>query len=349
MTPSEQQPFIAIATDSSYAAPLEPWIDDSMLRKELEELGARVNILDWQNKAVDWHTFDAIFVSSTWNIPAFPQAFLSWLNHCSEERKRLINDQQVLIDNVVKSRYLSYLAEKFGDTMNSKAAVTPSAYFAITANEQDATQAIGDQTLEEILMRLDGDESGNWKQQDIILKPIVSADGKDTFVYARTGRSLKAKDPGFILQDASEANQRMKNMLLDADRGIILQPYIQGVEQGEYSLVFLGDRFSHAIQKPGGFRQDSETARIAKSAEELPEGMIAFGEQLIRHMEARYGAGALTRTRVDLLLSGHGFLVCELECTEPNTNIQRLPSPQKEQAFKAYARAVYERACYLRE
>ena len=81
----------------------------------------------------------------------------------------------------------------------------------------------------------------------------------------------------------------------------------------------------------------------------MPHEMIEFARNVIHTMQRKYGDNSLTRTRVDLFASANGFVLCELECTEPNTNIQRINQPDQDKVIDNYASAVYTRAGYLKE
>ncbi|OJW01983.1 MAG: hypothetical protein BGO52_00430 [Sphingobacteriales bacterium 44-61] len=298
-------------------------------------------IVNW-NGTNQWDQYDSIFVCSTWDIPKDPQKFLDWL----DKRERLINDKAVLIDNVIKSRYLSHLIQIIGEDYLKGNAITPSLFYSRKGNPVDNIKATGGSSLDDLLG--ERDNSPLWQGKPVVIKPVISADGIDTCIYNRNNIPIQLmKDQQHLLQ-GPEAQQHFDRLLDRADlRGVILQPYLSGVEQGEYSLIFLAGKFSHAIQKPNGFRQDDSTKRVPVSLASLPTGMIDFCHLLLKVMSQKYRKGSLTRVRVDLFQQGDHFVLCELECTEPNMNLQRFSSKEQDSLFQEYASAIKNRTLEL--
>lgn len=327
---------IAIASDHlNMPSGKNSFQDDQELKEEIGLMGAYVEISDWRNTATDWNQFDAIFISSTWDIPAHGEAFIQWIRACNSDRNRVINDGQLIIDNVIKSRYLSRLIKHFGVQVPSGMAITPSYFIGKNESEEDQTNSIGNRSLKDILNELDATDPDNWRNRDIVVKPIVSADGNNTFLYKRI--------------EIETVEKSFQQLLTGSVRGIILQPYIQAVEEGEYCLVFFNDRYSHAIQKQGGFKNHSIKERRFIPEIQLPENMVYFAKKIIHFMQESYHKNALTRTRIDFLYSNGQIILCELECTEPNTNLQSLPEQIKADVLKNYASAIFQEAVRLKK
>jgi glutathione synthase/RimK-type ligase-like ATP-grasp enzyme len=99
-------------------------------------------------------------------------------------------------------------------------------------------------------------------------------------------------------------------------RRMLIQPWLSSVvEEGEYSLIFFGGRFSHCVAKrpkSGDFRVQPEHGG-STVAVDLPQGALAVAEAAL--------AAAPTDTtyaRVDLIRGTEGALqVMELELIEP--------------------------------
>jgi O-ureido-D-serine cyclo-ligase len=116
--------------------------------RALAARGARVDVVDWDDPAVDWSRFDAAIVRATWNYHVDPGAFLAWVDRAAVAT-RLVNPPDVLRWNIDK-RYLADLA-------GVGLPVIPTTFVASAA---DARRA---------------DLSG-----DIVVKPTVSAGSNDT-------------------------------------------------------------------------------------------------------------------------------------------------------------------------
>lgn len=132
---------IGIATEAKYSEPNEPWFDDRCLKEELERRSHRVEVINWGASDVRLHDFDAIFVSSTWDIPCDPQGFFDWLDRCeSDGITRLINAAAAMRDNVIKSRYMTDLTHKFGEQSCKTGSITPSRFYATQAAPADGIE-----------------------------------------------------------------------------------------------------------------------------------------------------------------------------------------------------------------
>ncbi len=332
---------IAIVSDSNNSpSGITPFLDDQDLAEVLINKGAAVQILDWRSSSADWKEFDSIFISSTWDIPINAEAFLEWVSYCNADKKRTINDGDLIIDNIIKSRYLTRLLDKFGNRINSGNAITPSCFVALKSSSENYTQAIGKRNLSSLLKEMEEKDPQNWLDRDIVIKPIVSADGNNTFLIKRSAGFEPTND--FIITSLKTAEAVFQEQLSNAPTGIMIQPYIPAVEEGEYCLVFFNNKYSHAIQKMGGFRNHSIPQRKYIPEEKLPAGMVKFAADIISHMQQLYHPHALTRTRIDFLSSGNQIVLCELECTEPNTNLQSLPPAVKKEVLENYASALME-------
>jgi glutathione synthase/RimK-type ligase-like ATP-grasp enzyme len=157
-----------------------------------------------------------------------------------------------------------------------------------------------------------GDEVRLPDDVPFVVKPTVSAGARDTERYAA----------GEL--EAAGAHARS---LLDAGRSVLVQPYVEGIDEaGETGLVFLGDRFSHAFRKgpiltpdarfvDGLYREENISRREPQDDE------LALAEQVLAAVAAV--APGSTRTdllyaRVDVVPGPDGPLLMELELVEPS-------------------------------
>lgn len=294
---------IAIAAEAAYTpgGAAGPWFDDQLLKEVLEADGHAATIISWENGSVDLLQFDAIFVSSTWNGCADPPAFRAWLDACEADgRRRLINDRAVLEAGFVKSRYWRLLegALQSSPTLRATGQLTPSRFYLAGGTGQDGAEPLARRSLADVLAELDG--SPVWADSNLVLKPVVSADGIDTFVYNRLDRPIQiddAKRAAFVLTTGARAEAVFQRLAGDTGRGgVVLQPYMQGVEAGEHSLTFIGRECSHAVRKPKLFKGDGSSRRELVALAELPAGMLAFAEGLVGWLHDQFGAGDACRS-----------------------------------------------------
>ncbi len=112
----------------------------------------------------------------------------------------------------------------------------------------------------------------------------------------------------------------------------LLQPYVEAIEtDGEWSLVFLGGAFSHAVKKrprPGDFRVQEELGGTVESAR-APFEAIAAAEHAIHAMGAASSPpDRFLYGRVDGIVvpSLGGFCVTEVEVVEPELFLRADPN-----------------------
>ncbi len=133
----------------------------------------------------------------------------------------------------------------------------------------------------------------------LVIKPAVSSGSRGAGRFA-------AGDPA--------AAAHLAELVTDSDA--LVQPFVESVaEQGERSLIFLGGRFSHAVDKlpaAGDYRvQEMYGGRYRAHVPTVAETQAA--EQAL----AAAPAGELLYARVDLVAGPDGPLVMELELIEP--------------------------------
>ena len=130
---------------------------------------------------------------------------------------------------------------------------------------------------------------------------------------------------------------------LDEDAGaaggvaLLVQPFLREVvEDGEWSLLFFGGSFSHAVLKrpcAGDFRVQADFGGRAEAAEP-PSAVVDAAARALRTAEEVVGE-PLAYARVDGVVSGGSFLLMELEAIEPSLFLYAHPD-----APARFARAV---------
>lgn len=144
--------------------------------------------------------------------------------------------------------------------------------------------------------------------RDVVYKPALSASGVRT---ARvTSGDEAAHEPAFAA--------------LVGEHDTLVQPFMpEVVEDGEWSLVFLGQQYSHAVKKrarAGEFRVQSGYG--ASVAAEAPRGaLIAQAEALVSHLPSPW-----LYARVDACETDGQLVLMELELVDPELFLSYHPS-----------------------
>lgn len=133
----------------------------------------------------------------------------------------------------------------------------------------------------------------------IVIKPCVSASARHTFLLHRP-----------LDTDLTDIFTQI------ADRGkLLLQRFVSEIQTtGEYSMIYFGGAFSHAVckrPKSGDFRVQAKYGGSIESVQPAPE-LIKAGLSAINQT-----GKAWTYARVDIVPIVHTALVMELELVEP--------------------------------
>jgi glutathione synthase/RimK-type ligase-like ATP-grasp enzyme len=234
--------------------------DEPALVDALDRVGVSAVGLPWDTDA-DWSAYDLVVVRATWDYTDRREEFLAW----AESVPRLANPASVLRWNTDK-RYLGELAA-------AGLPVVPTAY-------------------------VDGDFAP--PAGDYVVKPTVSAGGRDTVRYSAA--------------DEDAAREHVDRLVADG-RGVMVQPYLSSVETAhETSVLYLGGAYSHGARKGpvliDGPSLDPEQVDLGPREPSAAE----------REVAARVLAAVsepLLYARVDLLSGPDGPVLLELELTEP--------------------------------
>jgi O-ureido-D-serine cyclo-ligase len=258
--------------------------------------GADVHEIDWDDEAVDWSRFDLALLRSTWDYFERLPTFLAWAERVSRQT-RLLNPLEVIRWNTDKH----YLA----DLARAGVGVVPSRFIEPGA---DAASAV-DRFLQSIPHppSAPSPASGGRENRDVVVKPAVGAGSRDAQRHARDNR------------DAIVAHVQR---LLDKNRSVLLQPYLDRVdEHGETALLFFDGVFSHAIRK-GPLLKRGEGSTTGLYAEETIEPRTPSADELAvaqRALAAIPFEQPLLYARVDLIRDDSGApRLLELELVEPS-------------------------------
>ena len=257
--------------------------DMPLLLAALRQAGAEAQEVDWDDDAIDWSRFDLALLRSTWDYFERLPEFLDWAARVAE-RTRLVNPLPVVRWNTDK-HYLAELAR-------AGVSVVPSTFL----EPGDDVAAI----LEVVL-------NTHQDAPDFVVKPAVGAGSRDAQRHARDDRS------GIV------AHARR---LLDARRSVLLQPYLDRVdEHGETALLFFDGVFSHAIRK-GPLLKRGAGATTGLYAKETIEPRTPSSDELAvaqRALAAIPFEQPLLYARVDLIRDDDGSpRLLELELVEPS-------------------------------
>jgi glutathione synthase/RimK-type ligase-like ATP-grasp enzyme len=240
----------------------------------------------WDDESVDWRAYDRVIVRSTWDYTRNIEGFLAWAEAIGPARLR--NPPDLIRFNADK-RYLTRLAAPTVPTTLLEPGETLSTY-----------------------------------DREIVIKPNVSAGGRDT-----------GRFPPEALQEA----QALVEQIHATGRAALVQPYLRGVDlDGERAVVFFAGEISHVLHKRAVLR-DPGIAPLARgghapAAAMLDPDLVVPGTasaeqlQLAQRVHAELAAmfGQPLYARVDMVPGADGApVLIELEAIEPRLYLHLIP------------------------
>ena len=260
--------------------------------------GIQISIVNWDDPDADWPRFDIALLRSAWDYSQRLDEFLAWAARVAG-LTRLLNPLPVVRWNTDK-HYLRDLARVGIATVPSEfiepgddAAAALDVFIAMHCSDGSDTSAPG--------------ASASGKEPEFVVKPAIGAGSRDAQRYGQSER------------DAALAHA---TRLLDARRSVLLQPYLDRVdEHGETALIFFVGHFSHAIRKGPLLRRGEGPTRSLFAEEQITARKPSDDELRVatRTLGAIPFAKPLLYARVDLIHDADGApRVLELELTEPS-------------------------------
>jgi glutathione synthase/RimK-type ligase-like ATP-grasp enzyme len=277
---------VAIATCAEMPG---EFVDDQRLLDELRALGAETAYEAWDADGVDWATFDAVVIRSTWDYARRHDEFVAWAEAVGE---RLFNPPAVVRWNSDK-RYL-------GDLAAAGLPVVETAFAAAG----DPPPAV---------------------DREVVVKPNVSAGGRDTGRFA-AGRAPEAHALVEQIQASGRVAMVQPFQHSVDERGETACVFFDGefshalrkravLEPDEVAPV--RDDFIGAAEAM--YRSDLVDPAEASAAE------LELAEAILAEIRTRFDT-ELLYARVDMLHDAGGApVLLELEAIEPNLYFDQVP------------------------
>jgi glutathione synthase/RimK-type ligase-like ATP-grasp enzyme len=259
-------------------------LDDDLppLLDALRQQSHDVAVVDWDDVTARWSDFDIALLRSTWDYSQRLPEFLEWTSRVSTQT-HLRNPLPAIRWNTDK-HYLHEL-EKSGVPIVPSKFIEPGEHVSSRIDTFLAQHAC----------------------DEFVVKPAVGAGSRDAQRYSRTQRD-----------EAVAHAQR----LLEANRSVLLQPYLERVdEHGETALLFFDGKFSHAIRKGPLLKKNEGATRALFAAEHITAREPTAAERALadKVLASLPFPEILLYARVDVIQNADGHpVVLELELTEPS-------------------------------
>lgn len=246
---------------------LEPIAEDRLLLTQLQTLGFNTEFVPWQRLNGSAHSTGAVLIRTTWDYTRHLNEFLRTLRNLSQTNRPLFNRLPLIEWNSTKT----YLRD-----LEMQGVAIPLTFWYDQIQDVQAA-----------MLWPSGGPSKSW-----VLKPQVSASARGTYLL---------ESPATYPAQAAAYQQGGWGPLM-------IQEFLPSITQeGEWSLVFFDQEFSHAVQKIpkrgdfrvqkkyGGFtkpcRPSADAIKVGRRILDLlPESPLYARVDLIRHPETEQWA-----------------------------------------------------------
>lgn len=288
-----------------------------VLSNYLQEIGIECEECCWETTN-DWKKYDAILISSAWGYHNAYERYLEVLSDIEKETL-LFNTKSIVAENIYKERQLQLLKK-------NGLPIIDTVFFSINSEEEGLTifkYSSGMDLLSIIEKEI--------HSKEFVLKPTVSASGNHTVMYTQ---NLAVQNRIFT----EEGLKQYCEMVFSKNPGvkIMVQPFIRGIEDGEYALVYINKCFSHAVMRYPGVLGVHKKAEVIV---QVPEDVLNLGNKIANLMWKK----DMLYMRVDLVRENEEIKVMEIECNEPELYFYRLDENTRAHALKLLTDHVLER------
>lgn len=271
--------------------------EDVALADALKRLSIKAEIVAWDDNSIKWDEYDTVVLRSAWGYHKRYKQFLEWLNFLDSAGVSLLNNTEMVRWNIRKD-------QQFATLKSLNLPLIP--YLVMRADRiqiEDVYQRLGTKIL--------------------VVKPTVSASGNNTYILNK--KSLK----NFILSD------EIADKFGSSD--VIIQPFVQKIETGEYALVFIDGHFSHAVIRfPGIFTE--KKSPIYVRAGNIPVKIMDLANKTAQAIKLHFGYTP-AYARYDFVED----MIMEVELAEPDLMTRNIPEVEKSMALDKLAASIAQR------
>lgn len=304
---TNQNKKIAIISAEKFANKIN---EDILLKDAFIKLGFSADIVAWENDNIDWSLYSGAVLRSAWGYHKQIEKFETFLSKLSQNNVVLVNDTNVIKWNIHKDK-------QFPDLIQEGINVIPT-YF-IQNNLHN---------LEGLLQKF----AKKFNCSEFVIKPTISGSGDNTFLISLDDKIYK-KNQISIKEAENKFNHLLK---LQNNLGVMLQPYVKGINDGEYSFVFIDSKLSHVgIRFPAIFHEKKDT--LEQDASKLPPELVIFANKCLYAVEniskklQKEVSVSLPYLRCDIVKNNDQYMLMEAEAAEPDLLIRNISSSEKRQ------------------
>ncbi len=251
--------------------------EDELLKFELNKLYVDVDIISWQDSTVDYSKYDAVVIRSLWGYQDYIEEFIEYLDKLKKDKVKVFNNVDILKDNLNKYEQFKIL---------DKYEIPHIETFFLKKDELDKVSKI------------------NKEHKDLVVKPIVSGSGNNTFIISDTIEKNNIK--------VSEVKEKFNGVLNEVNNYLMVQPFVKEIDDGEISVVLINNKVSHiVVRNTSVFNNKGSISVVGLDImDDKMKVIVDSCTEIKEYKDALY-------MRVDLVKIDDDYKVMELELVEP--------------------------------
>lgn len=251
--------------------------EDELLKFELNKLLVDVDIISWQDKTVDYSKYDAVVIRSLWGYQDYIEEFIEYLDKLKKDKVKVFNNVDILKDNLNKYEQFKIL---------DKYEIPYIETFFLKKDELDKVSKI------------------NEEHKDLVVKPIISGSGNNTFVISDTMEKNNIK--------VEEVKERFNRVLNDVNNYLMVQPFVREIDNGEISVVLIDNKVSHVVVRNTSIFNNKGSIMVVglDTMDDKMRTIVNSCTKIKEYKDALY-------MRIDLVKIDDDYKVMELELVEP--------------------------------
>ena len=280
----------------------DKWInrleEDINLRDALNELGIDTEIISWQKPLKK--EYDLLLLKSVWGYQNYYDEFKKWLVYLKNNNICLLNDVDMILDNIRKDIQFGILKANDVEIIDT--------YF---------------------LKYNDLLDNSLFDSTSYVVKPSISGSGDNTFLVNNsdvdTNNIIKKEEISRIFKPLLDDNE---------DCRIMIQPYVDQINDGEYSCIFIDGKLTHTmIRFPSIFHEKKRPYLIR----EVPDSITKLAYKIEKIPEFNN----YLYMRVDMVMVDQKPIIMEVELADPDLLTKYIEDKdKKEEVIKTFAKRI---------
>ena len=273
--------------------------EDKLLQNTLIQSGYNADIISWEDADVNYDEYIALVLRSVWGYQNNYLEFKTWLNMIKQSQILLLNSPELVSNNIRKDKQFELLAKY-------EIPIIPTEFIY---------------KLEDLFNDIKFDE-----KKPKVLKPIISGSGENTFLVD-SGESLYT----------DKIIKPFEKIIKCEDNGIMLQPYIGEVKNGEFACIYIDGVNTHNMMRyPGIFANRKKPVYLTN----IPEVVKKIADKVSKIEE--YSNHLYMR--IDIVLHNNKPMIMEVELAEPDLLFKFIPDEKmKNESVNQFAKKLIRR------